>query len=240
MATVRQWLNDIEQTCMDSGKSTPDRQKLLNWMSLELQELTTKLPADWFIQISSPVTTANGTRGYNLPSDFGTNFLRHGGQRFYQILNMVGDKWVCLLNDGTKESLLGYESPAQFYSKNLLGEAEGRPSIYTITTAANGTKQLQLSTKPDTNGGNNYTVYGPYQPTNWSLASESTVPAFPANSPIMKYAVLRRLMPATYEPKYKEALADLMMMAAQERVAQFTPVLGRSGKDEYSLQLRRF
>lgn len=238
---VREWLNDIEEVCTDAGRPVPDRLKLLNWLSAELNELSQsgKLPADWFYAKMDSIPTVSGTREYDLPDNFGTNFVRHAGQRFYQILNFGGDKWACFLNDGTKDSPLSYESPAQFYSKNLYAESTGRPSVYTVMTASDGQRQIMLSTLPDNNGGSNYTIWGIYQPTDWRITSETQVPVLPNHSPILKYGVLRRLMPDRYQPLYREAFDALIMAAAQERVAQFVPVMGRSGKDEYTLQLRR-
>ena len=229
-------LDEVEQICLDQGKSKPDRFTLMKWMASELQELTTKLlNVDWFLKKMTAIPCVVGTRTYALPSDFPANFIPHAAQRFYQPLLLTGDKYCCIMNDGSKDGLIEYESQAQFYSRNLYGEPNGRPSVYTITYNSDGSKNIVLSVPPDSTS---YTVSGLYEPTSWTVTDETQIPTFPANSPVLKYGVMRRLIPA-FQQLYQDALGQLMLMAAQDRPTQFVPVLGRSGLNEYTLMRRR-
>ena len=240
MTAVRDQLDEIEQAAKLAKAEMPTRRILLDWMSAELGELSFKIQADYFYVHLDPVLSlTTGQRAYKLPENFPDNFVRHAGERFYAPLNLGGDKWCCKLDDGTSEALLSYESPSQFFSKNLRAESNNRPSVYTILSTPVGKRQLLVSPPPDANGTAGYTIDGLYLPTDWKLSEYSSTPPLPANSAVLKYAVLRRLAPQIYEAKYAEARADVILKAAQNRVAQFVPVLGRSGQNEYTAQRRR-
>ena len=233
---IKLQLDEVEQICLDAGRSKPDRFTLMKWLASELNELSTKvLNVDWFLKKMTAIPTVVGTRTYTLPTDFPANFIPHAAQRFYQPLLLTGDKWCCILNDGSKDALLEYESNAQFYSRNLYGESNGRPSVYTVTVNLDGSKNLVVSVPPDVT---TYSISGLYEPTTWTITDETQIPTFPANSPVLKYGVLRRLIPA-FQQLYQDALGSLMLMAAQDRPTQFVPVLGRSGLNEYTLMRRR-
>jgi len=235
-------LDSVELTCKNVlGKQAPNRFEMLKWMSEDLNQLTSKCPADWFlVHLDPAVMTKEGVRDYDLPHNFPDNFVRHAGQRFFQYLVWGGDKWCCLLDDGTNSMQINYEAPMQFYSRNLRGESNSRPIVYTITSQLSGDKRLSLSPPPDANGTvGYYTVNGLYLPTDWHLTYETDLPPIPENCVILSYYLLARLAPNVYEAKAADAYESMMFNAASNRVAQFVPVLGRSGRDEYTLQSRR-
>lgn len=213
--TIQEFLDDIEDEMMVAGvKVIWDRFTLLAWASAELNRLSHEFSADCFhVHLDPAIATVSGTRYYDLPSNFGLNFVNAAGD--------AGDKYCCLLDDGTTESLIDYASTVQFYSQNLRGETSGKPTKYTVITASNGRKQIALSPPPD----GSYEIDGLYIPTDWDLDTMDSIPPLPANSPMLKYAVLRRVGDK-WETDYKKARADLAMEFARSRKAQFAPNLG--------------
>ena len=231
--TVKTYLDEIEQIAQARGIRLPDRAILLLWLGSELAELTSRAEFDWsYRHVDPAVSTITGTRAYALPSDFGDNFARNAGDS--------GDQWCCLIDDGTNETLADYLSPVQFRSKNLRGTGNGRPSEYTVMTTPSGAREIWLYPTPDANGSTGfYTVDGLYQPTEWTITERDGLPSIPGNNPVLKYALLRRIDPATYEPKYVDAYTDLMYRAAVNRRAQMVPVLGTGNYNENTLMSAR-
>lgn len=221
---LNEWLDDIEDELKVAGvKVTWDRFDLLNMANSELNKLTQEIDADCFhVHLNPAVSTVSGTRFYDLPENFGTNFVKGAGDD--------GSKFCCLLDDGSSETLIDYVSTVQFYSLNLRGEGNGKPSRYTIVSTPAGGKQIALSPTPDAS----YEIDGLYKPTDWALDSLDTVPAIPGNSPILKYSVLRRISPERWNQDYAMARASLLMELAVSRKVRLAPVRGR-GFDEYTL-----
>lgn len=221
---VKKLLDDIEQSPAYRSmprELRPDRQMLLSWMSVELGELTSKIPdSDIFaIRLEPAIVTVDGLREYSLPKDFGTNFMRKDA-----------DTWSVMIDDGTTESQLAYKIPTEFYAQNLRGESDGVPSCYTIVTTQRARRELVLSPPPD----GEYTIDGLYIPTDWDFQDEDDLPPLPANNPILKYAVMRR-MSADFEPKYAESWAQLMMELAKSRKTQIKPQMTQDLSSGYQL-----
>ena len=216
-------LRDIEFELRDpaTGQVRATRPLLLALMSEELRELTGMEAWDWaMVHLDPVVQTVTGTHTYDLPDNFPENFVRYGGDS--------GESWVCKLDDASNESLLTYKPPTEFYSQNLRALSNGRPESYTIVTSAAGRRQIRLAPPPDANGTSNYTIDGLYIPTDWTLDEESQIPPIPGNSAILKHAVLRRL-DTKFETSYQTSYSILMMRAAQQRRAQFTPMRNKYG-----------
>jgi hypothetical protein len=200
----------ITEISLETGEK--DRAKLLKFLSAELNYLTGKAEWDWAMVRLDPIISAIvGQREYNLPNNFGLNFVRYGGA--------AGQEWCCLLDDGTNESILHYISPAQFFSKDLRGEANGRPQRFTILSTPNGQRQLHLSPAPDSA---TFTIDGLYIPTDWKIEERSQLPPIPGNSEVLKLGVMRRLDP-NREPAYSFAVNLLMLREAQGRRSQLVP-----------------
>lgn len=226
-------MDEVEQIAQMRGLKVPDRAVMLSWLSLDLAELTSRAQFDWSYRHLDPaVRTVTGTRSCALPKDFGENFARSAGDQ--------GDKWCCLLDDGTNETLIDYVSPVQFRSNNLRGTTNGRPTEYTVMTVPNGVRELWLYPTPDANGSvGYYEVDGLYQPTEWTITDRDGLPMIPGNNPALRYALLRRIDPATYEGKYADAVIDLMYHAALNRRNQFVPVQGRGYNENTLMSARR-
>ena len=221
--TIQEFLDDIEDEMMVSGvKVTWDRFTLLAWASAELNKISHEFEADCFhVHLNPAISTVSGTRNYDLPANFGLNFAKSAGEG--------GDDYCCLLDDGTSESVLAYVPTVKFYSQNLRGESSGRPTKYTIVSTPTGEKQIALSPPPSTT----YEIDGLYVPTDWDLDTMDSVPPLPANSAILKYAVLRRVGDR-WEGDYQMARANLAMEFAKSRKPRFMPNLGGNIND-YSL-----
>lgn len=221
---VKRLLDDIEQS--PSYRSMPrelrpDRQMLLSWLSVELGELTSKIPdADIFaVRLEPAIVTLAGIREYSMPKDFGVNFLRKDAET-----------WAVMIDDGTTESQLPYKIPTEFYSQNLRAESNGVPACYTIVTTQRARRELVLSPPPD----GEYQIDGLYIPADWDFQDEDDLPPLPANNPILKYAVMRRLS-ADFEPKYGESWAQLMMELARSRKTQFKPQMAQDSGSGYQI-----
>lgn len=236
---VKQLLDDIEQlTQLQATRQTPvDRFLLLDWLSMELNELVGKAEWDWAMQRVTPViVTKTGVSSYILPEDFPENFVRFGRD---QSGTDNGQGWACMLDDGSNETPLEYVSPASFFTQNLRAASNGRPTMYTILSNPRAEKELHLHQPPDSNSSNHYQIDGLYIPTDWTLDEEYDLPPVPAHSQILKYAVLRRVNPERWGPLYGEAFRDLVMRAANQRRSQVVPVKGRYNQDVYTLMRRR-
>ena len=221
MTRVSEFLDDIEQTLQQRGIRSPGRFVLLDHAKNELQELQAKAPWDWGLTHLDPaIATQTGLQSYALPENFAENFERYGGEK--------GDDYCCKLDDGSNENVLPYVSPVAFFSQNIRAASNGRPTKYTVMTSGNGGRELLLYPKPDANGSTGYyTVDGLYRPV-WNLAEQAQMQVVPGNSPIIKYAVLRRIDPKNYQSQYVEALSYLMFNAAQQRQGQLVPAIGKS------------
>jgi hypothetical protein len=89
---------------------------------------------------------------------------------------------------------------------------------------------MHLDPPPDANGDTGYyEIGGLYQRTDWALEEQSSLPPVPSNSPILRYAVLRRCDPQGFGNQYNEALAILALRSAQNRSTRLT-----WAKDPYS------
>lgn len=224
---TRELLDEIEQESryLAAGVVLPDRLTLLEWMSSGLNSLSGKMhDADCFaIHLNPVIGTTEGTREYDLPDNFGSNFAR---------MTTGEDDFCCMLDNGTNESALHYKSPAQFYGQNLKAESNSTPSAYTVMSKDDGHRKLVLSPPPDDNSDANYTIGGLYQPTDWKLSEESALPPLPNNCSILKYAVLKTINP-NLEANYKEEMAYLILGLAQQRRAVIYPHMGDYGINQY-------
>lgn len=224
---TQELLDDIEDELKDAGvKYKGDRWDLLNALSSELNKLSGELDADCFyVHLNPAVTTVAGTRYYDLPANFGTNFVNAGGDS--------GDKWCCLYDDGTSETPISFYSNARFFSRSLRSESNGTPSAYTIVSSPNGVKQIALSPPPDTSGD---TIDGLYKPTDWDLTTMDTLPPIPGNSQILKYAVLYRIAPGNqkWATEYQNERNKLLMEIAKTRKTRFVPSHGQN-RNSYTL-----
>lgn len=209
---TNEFLDDIRDECEVANiQMLHDRFTVLGWASAELNRLSHEFHSDCFlIHLDPIVNMVVGTRYYDLPRDFGSNFAPGAGD---------GDKFCCKLDDGTNESLIDYISPAQFYSKNLRAEANGKPTKYTIVSSVNGVRQVGLSPPPD----DTYTLDGLYKPTNWKLETMDALPPIPGNSAILKYAVLRRISPERWNEDYILAKQNLALEFAQSKIVRMVP-----------------
>lgn len=227
--TVEEFLDEIEQKgpYYVGGKvPIPDRFTLLEWMSSELNTLSSKLPDGdcFYIYLTPMIETVESTRTYDLPDEFPMNFAK---------LTPGDDDFCCMLNDGTNDTPLHYKSPAQFYGKNLDAESNSTPSEYTIVTQSpRGNRAIVLSPPPDSNSAADYTIGGLYHPTNWKLTEESALPPLPNNCAILKWGVLKTLNP-NLESNYKEEMAYLILRLAQQRRSVMYPHMGDYGINQY-------
>lgn len=220
---VRKILDDIEQTPayqLMPKEVRPDRRMLLQWMSSELNDLSSKTPNFdfWLVQLEPAIRTQSGKRDYDLPDDFPFNFVR-----------LSTDKWACNIDDGYNETNLPYVPLKDFYDLNLTAESNGKPSCYTIKTKPDGRRLLVLSPPPDTNN-STYTYYeidGLYCKNDWDLKDEDILPPIPGQFAILKYAVLRRIS-TDFEQKYIEAYAVLMNEMARSRDLQIKLNMGNN------------
>ena len=217
--TIQDTLDDIEQTASAQGLAVPDRLKALKWMSRELTELSGRMEWTWaMVHLDPLIQTTDGKYDYDLPSSFGLNFVRHAGDD--------GTKWCVKISDGVSASLLDYKSPPQFWGQDVANAESSRPSCYTIMATSDGRKQIWLYPSPDDSPTQGYyTVDGLYIPTDWKLTELRGLPVIVASSPILKYAVLRRLAPQVYQPLYNDALAQLIMQEAQNHDTRMVAVL---------------
>lgn len=211
-------LDQVELELVLIGKpKVADRGLLLKHLRYDLDTLMAMEEWDWAAKYLDPViTTSEGVRDYELPGDFGDNFMRGA--------DTTGDKYVCKIDDTDSEQLIEYESPAQFYSRDLTIEENGKPIRYTVTNQSDGTRKLSLSPPPDDNSDDNYTVLGLYIPTSHDVHFESDLPPIPRNGDVLKWMLLKRF-DAKYENQYAASLVKLYGNMAQQRKARLVPYL---------------
>ena len=210
-------LDDIDEVLERTGPVAPDRLILTKWMSQELREIIGKGTWTWAQQHLNPtIATQTGIRNYLLPANFPDNFTRAAGEQ--------GDEYAAMIDDGTNESQLTYIAPELYFTRNIRGTANGRPSEYSIIGSSSGGRELFLFPAPDSNTSTYYTVDGLYQPTDWTLTERDQRPLITGNSPILKFAVLRRLN-GDFEAKYQEALGFLRYEQSKSSKARFAPAV---------------
>lgn len=210
-------LDQIELELILTGKSKiADRGLLLKHLRYDMDTLLAMEEWDWAAKYLDPIiTTSSSVRDYDLPPDFGENFMRGASD---------GSHYVCKIDDGTAEQIIDYESPAQFYTRDLAIETATKPTRYTITNKPDGTRRLSLSPKPDSNSSSNYGVIGLYIPITSDLHFESELPPIPRNADVLKWMVLRRF-DQKYESNYTQSLAKLYGNAAIQRQARLVPYM---------------
>lgn len=212
---VQELLDQIEQDLQDplTRRIPHDRWRLLDWLSQELDAIVSLEEWDTFVRYLLPaIKTEIGRRTYLLPEDFPDNFVR--------TTDVDTAAYLCKLDDGTNEVLLGYEAPVTFLARNLRAEANGRPSTYTVVTVSDGHKELWLSPPPDATS---YAVGGAYNATNWTIGEQDDLPLIPG--PLLRYAVLRRVAPdrGDWQAEYQRHLGAMYTRAARSRQAAFAP-----------------
>ncbi len=219
-----------------------DSQELIGLLSEELEILSGEFQWDWAASPIRPaIRTTTGKREYALPADFGLNFAR-GADR-------SGEAFVVTLSDTAGESLFAYESPARFYSRNLLAESNNRPSVYTIRTdPTTGRRLMVMSSPPDANGDTGYyEVNGLYVPTTWHFEDDDQILPVPGNSALLKHRVLSRVyeqrdkgLHAFHDSMARRALSSLLMAQARSRRFSIAPRLSRrQSGNTYSLTTHR-
>ena len=217
---VKDLLDQVElELTLNGRQKMTDRMVMLKHLRYDLDVLLAMEDWDWAAKYLDPViSTVDDKRDYDLPADFGDNFMR--GAR------TDGTKRVCKLDDGTCQVLLTYESPAIFYSRDLSVEDSSKPTRYTITNKPDGNRQISLSPPPDDNGDDNYQILGLYIPKTWEIHFESALPPIPRNGDVLKWMVLKRF-DQKYDPTYASALATLYMSEAKQHDSRFVPVIQR-------------
>lgn len=241
---VKQYLENLNRSLRDpKTKQLPvDSQELIGLLSEELEILSGEFQWDWAASPIRPVIrTTVGKREYPLPVDFGLNFAR-GADR-------SGEAFVVTLSDTNSETLFSYESPARFYSRNLLAESNNRPSVYTIRTdPMQGRRLLVMSSPPDSNGDTGYyEVNGLYVPTTWHFDDDDQILPVPGNSALLKHRVLARVyekrdkgLHAFHDQMARRALSSLLMQQARSRRTRIAPRLSRrQSGNTYSLLTHR-
>lgn len=209
-------LDQVELELRQKGIRYDDRALMLKHMSFDLATLCGMEDWDWaMIAVDPVIKTITGKRDYDLPANFPDNFVRWG--------TPTGQKWLCNLDDGVNDNPLDYVSPAQFYSMNLSGQTNSRPSKYTVLSNPAGGRRLYLSPPPDANGSTTYyTIHGLYVPTDWALHDESNLPPIPGNCMILKGMLMRRY-DQNAEAIYGEGLVSLYRSGAKNRQAGISP-----------------
>jgi hypothetical protein len=225
---VSQVLNDVEQECTNFTTGIkdglcPNRLVLTTWMTTALQTLIGLEQWSWAVIRMSPVAAVDASqRAVDLPTNFGTNFIRYTDDN--------GSRWACkLLSASTSEQWLDYKSPAQFFSFNLADTGTGLPAYYTITTKANGYREILVHPLSSAT----YSITGMYIPTDWSVGEENDELPIPGNSTILHNALLARIFKSQpivsmYRRLYQEDLDTLRIGEAKNTTAQVVPI-----KDNY-------
>lgn len=183
-------LDSVEQTCAlhNTGKTlAPDRAILLDWLNDGIAEIVSEQEWDWAMRFIYPVIMLKQSeRYYQLPNDFGDNFVQYGDHD--------GTKFLCKLRNTTNstESFLNYESPSKFFSRNMASTTGGTSNYYTIVTKPGGSRLLVCDPPPDSTTGA-FGISGLYVPTEWVLNYEDELPPMPSNCSVLKYYVLERI-----------------------------------------------
>jgi len=241
---VKDYLERLTRSLRDpKTKETPlDKVQLAEVLSEELEYLSGEFQWDWAASPIRPaIRTITSKREYVLPIDFGLNFARGADRQ--------GDVFTVTLSDISNEALLRYESPARFYSRNLLGESNSRPSVYTIRTdTLSGRRIMVLSSPPDANGDTGFfEINGLYVPVIWDFDDFDQMLPVPGNNALLKHRVLARAyeglnpdMMAFHNAMAVRALSQLLMQQARSRRTRISPKLDRNqAGNSYSLIRRR-
>lgn len=211
-------LDSVEQQIPILKIRRVDRFMLLEWANQELKVLASHIGDSGLLarQLDPVIYTETGKQKYQLPEDFGENFLRVDDTETRQ--------FACLLDDGTNEAQLNYLGPAEFHVKHKQGESNGRPSDYTILTSYTGERELLIGPPPNSNSDSQYTIAGSYVPREWNLEEEENVPPFPNSFGVLKYALLRTLAPANqvFQAEYERNRA-MMIVRCAPSVSQVAP-----------------
>ena len=241
--TVREYIEKIERSLRDPvTKELPlPPAELIDVLSDEVAVLSGEFDWDWAgSPIRPAIRTKTGERTYSLPGNFGFNFARGG--------DTSGEIFTVTLDNSTSETPLQYLSTARFYSKDLVGESNGTPTTYTITTDyTSGGKQMVLSPPPDANGDTGYyQVNGLYVPTDWKFEDSDYLLPVPANSNLL----LHRVLAEVYRPRddrlhrfhvaaSNRALSKLILAQARGRSHRVAPKLSRRNSNRNSNSLIR-
>jgi len=212
-----------------------DRYELLEILSQELNTLSGLINWDWALKWIDPVIkTTTGQSEYDLPENFPDNFI-FGGEP-------GGTEHLCKLDNGTAESFLTHQSPAQFFSNNYTAVSNSTPHHYTVMTRPAGGKFLKLYPPPDSNDDAHYTIKGLYVPTDVGITEEDEILPLPGNSPILRNQVLARYFRGRndsamnyFESKAFENLKNLRYMQARSKRIRMQPRLGYYGSNDFGL-----
>jgi len=235
------FLDEVEQSIQNrTTRQVPiDRDDLLQMAERALSDLAVGGEWDWSkVWLSPMIQTVTGVKDYSLPDDFPENFVR-GGQD-------TGQGYLCKLSDGTNESPLTHKGHEQYFSQNLTGASNGRPSNYTVRRDA-GAAVLSVFPPPDSNSDSNYTILGLYVPTYWKFESEDDlIPAGAVIRPYLRESVLAMWYLGRNAAQLKEhqimaseQLAALRFRQARARRSRAMPKLSESGTYNANSQMGR-
>jgi hypothetical protein len=223
---VRRLLDLVEDQIKDPStqRSSLTRFDLLDILGSEVEELTSEFQFDWAAKRLAPaIRTSTGERSYALPDNFGQQFARGSGT-FHFALNM---------SDGSNEAPLTFEDSATFFVRNLEGEANGRPSVYTIHN-----KHLYLSVPPDSNSSSHYTLNGLYVPTDFLFEEIDEV--LPLDSPVLRHRLVARVLKTPeMGQRAARATAQLNVNTMRARQPNLKPRLSANGVGRSSSRMRR-
>ena len=190
---AKEFLDQVEFTLRQTfGEIPPDmsRLRLLQITGWELTNIASQADWKWARKWLEPViSTYTGQREYKLPEDFGENFVFGGDD--------LGERYVCMLDDGSNDSTLEYVAPEKFFSKNRTGASNSTPSEYTITRRSDGIKILHLDPPPDSNSDSHYTINGLYVPERWEIKEEHQQLPITGSYDGLLYGVLARAVTGT-------------------------------------------
>jgi hypothetical protein len=241
---VKDYLERLSRSLRDpKTKEVPfDKQQLAEILFEELEYLSGEFQWDWAATPIRPaIRTQASKREYVLPVNFGLNFARGADSR--------GAAFTVTLSDTTSEAPITYETPAKFYSRNIVGESDSRPSFYTIRSdGLSGRRIMVLSSPPDANGSvGYYNINGLYVPMVWELNDHEQMLPVPGNSSLLKHRVLMRAY-ETLDPRLhqfhdlesRRALSSLLMAQARSRRTRLMPKLNRTASgNSYGLVRNR-
>ncbi len=215
--------------------------ELIDVLSDEVAILSQESDWDWAGSALRPaLRTKTGERTYALPPDFGFNFVRGGDQG--------GELFTVTLDNTTSETPLSFLSTARFYSRDLVGEGNGTPTSYTITTEhVSGRRQIVLSPPPDANGSvGHYNVNGLYVPSSWKFEDTDYVIPVPGSSNLLHHRVLAEV----YRPRddrlhrfhvaaANRAMSSMVLAQALGRRHRIMPKLSRRNSNRNANSLIR-
>lgn len=237
--TGSQILDAVERSFLSSSRSrvsAPERDILLDELNDGISEIISITDWDWAQVVLRPtIGLQQGKREYQLPPNFGDNFVRYA---FHD-----GTKWACKMIDQTNltEQFLDYLSPVQFYNRKVVTTTQGVPRYYTILSLPSGMRQMVLDQPPDSTYAD-WVIGGNYVPTDWLLEEEGLLPPLPGNSAVLKYWLLKRVFSwpeykdlqllQFYSSEYDKKYAELVTLAQRQRKGQIVP--GELIQDNYS------